>query len=227
MPKQKRKVKDLFKLKTSKEKLHEQIKKKKEKLIKLNKKPNKNSKKIKKLEEELIKMAKIELKDGKLQKIEDVEVVPETLPPLSEAPVPQGQPVEQPYRQQMRQPMPEPVQQYQQPAPQQYQQPAPQQYQQPAPQQYQQPEPEPVQQYQQPQNPFQEMQRQNYGAPRQPESIPIYIRLTEDEEINVVIPVSEIDNFLNALAEAIATNTVLQVGNDIISGRHIIFYRYG
>ena len=158
-----------------------------------------------KLEEELKKMA-FKLKGGKLvnepkQQQEGKEAKQEQQAPTGPDPfteVEQAKPVQQEAPVQQAPVQPEPVQQ--------------------APVQQAPVQPEPVRQPQmmrQPQMPRQQV----------PENVAVVIQLAEGiEPINVEVPVTQMENFIVEINNAINTQSVIALGNRTINGRYIVSF---
>jgi FtsZ-interacting cell division protein ZipA len=170
---------------------------------------SKKKKQIETLEEDIKKMAKLILKDGKItKKVEE---------PKQE----EVQQVQEQAQQQLQQPVQQPMQQPPQPE-----------------QVYQQPQPEPVYQQPQPvaqplpQNPYQEQQeiiqasayhpRDNVNA-AVPDAL-LKLTLTNGDVLSLEVNSSEVEQLVPTLNAAIEQELVINIGNQYISGRHVLFY---
>lgn len=216
---------------SKKEKEAALIKKIKKQQLEMEKEKQKYEKSLAKKQEDITKMAKLILKDGKLQKVDD-SVQPQ---PVQQAQPVQPQPVQQAYRQAVPDSLP--------PLPEEFIQPQQYNYQMPsAPMPPRQEYRQPVQQYVEPEmtnaeynamvneamaqreqlEQEQRMQQNQSG----PNTVNIIIFMTDGQDYTFDVMEDEVEALLNNIAKAIATGSIVQIQNRIISGRHITQYMY-
>jgi len=170
-----------------------------------------------KIKEEMIKMGKLALRDGKLEKVEEEKVVQ-----TNNQQEPAGSPFVNAPSQAAQQPMPpvpEPQQAPQMPPP-----PAPEPQQAPQqPMQTQMPQQAPMQP-QMPQQPQMQQSQIQQAPVQEPAMLGVVITLTNGDSLRVAVPEQNFSMFVQDIDTAIANNTTFRLGQQFISGRHILFY---
>jgi len=198
-----------------KRKILEKMRQKQQKIEKLLATGNpKYERKIRKLKEEVVKMGKFALRGGKLEKIDDEEnqqqerQVPPRPEDYSPSPFPEG--VREPPK--MARPSPNEQRRFEE------------NIRQTVREMPQPPRPPPA--------PIPPEYRQAYGQeyamppPQRDTNIKVVIRLLEAQVVEATVPESQLNNFIQDLATAVDNSTVIQIGRQVINGRHIIFFHF-